>query len=105
MIRHGKFLSGSPGCCLAQPVGTLTISMVEPAFKAALMTAASLAPLCDTSPAAAGMAAIAMPPVTAGTDEEHGAAVGRHAELLVKGEVVRCYHPELSGGQWTSGAQ
>jgi hypothetical protein len=70
-----------------------------------LMSAACLAPLCNTSSEATGMAAIAMPPVTVGTDEEHGVAIGRHAELLVEGEVVRCCHPELSGGRWTSGAQ
>src|SRR5262249_20927987 len=101
MIRHGICLGGSLGRRLAQPVSALTISMIEPAFKAALMPAASLAPLCDTSPEAAGRAAVAMPPVTVGTDEEQGAAIWRRAELLVEGEVMGCRHPELSGGRWT----
>jgi hypothetical protein len=64
------------------PVGTLTISMIEPALKTTLMSAACLAPLCNTSSETTGMAAITMPPVTVGTDEEHGVAIGRHAELL-----------------------
>jgi hypothetical protein len=64
-----------------------------------LMPAACLAPLCSTSPEATEMTAIAMPSITVGTDEEHGAAIGRHAELLVEGEVVGCCHPELSGGR------
>src|SRR5262249_54966986 len=84
MIRRGMFLCGSHGR-LAQPVNALTVSMIEPAFKAALMTAASFASLCGTSPEATGMTAIAMPPVTMGTDEEHGAATGRRTELLVEG--------------------
>lgn len=79
--------------------------MIEPAFKAALMAAASLASLCGTSPEAIGVAAVAMPPVTMGTDEEHGAAIGRRAELLVEGKVVGCCHPKLSGGRWTSGTR
>jgi len=93
MIRHGMFLCGSSGCSLAQPVSALTVSMIEPAFKAALMPAASLASLCCTSPEATGMTAVAMSPVTMGTDEEHGAAIGRRAKLLVEGEVVGCRHP------------
>lgn len=64
MIRHANFSRGSPGFGLAQAVSALTISMIEPAFKAALMPAASLAPLCETSLEATGMAAVAMPPVT-----------------------------------------
>ena len=63
MIRHGIFLSCAPGCRLAQPVSALTVSMVESAFKAALMPAACFAPLCDTSPEATGMATVTMPPV------------------------------------------
>ena len=50
MIRHGMFLCGSPGFRLAQPVSALTVSMIEPAFKAALMPAAGLASLRKTSP-------------------------------------------------------
>ncbi len=73
--------------------------MVESAFKAALMPAAGFASLRRTSPEATGVAAIAMPPVTVGTDEEHGAAIGSHAELLVEGEVVRRCHPELGEGR------
>ena len=74
----------------------MTISMIEPAFKAALMPAAGLASLCCASPEATEVAAIAMPPVTMGTDEEHGAAIGRRAKLLVEGEVVCCRHPGLN---------
>jgi hypothetical protein len=95
MIRHEIFLCGSPGRRLAQSVSALTISMVESAFKAALMSAASFASLRRTSPEATGMAAIAMPPVTMRAEEEHGAAIGSRAELLVECEVVSCRHPEL----------
>ena len=105
MIRHASFFRGSPGRRLAQPVSVLTIPMIEPALKAALMPAAGLAPLCGTSPEATGMAAIAMPPVTMGTDEEHSAAIWRRAELLVEDEVVVRRHPGLGGGRWTSGAR
>ena len=101
MIRHGIFLSCSPGSGQAKSVSALTISMIELAFKAALMPAASLAPLCDTSAEATGMAAVAMPPVTVGTDEEHSAAIGRRTELLVEDEVVWGRHPGLGGGRWT----
>jgi hypothetical protein len=104
MIRHGNFHGCSPGRRLAQPVSALTIPMIEPALDAALMPAAGLAPLCGTSPEPTGMAAIAMPPVTMGTDKEPGAAIGRRAELLVEDEVVGCRHPGLDGGRWTSGA-
>jgi hypothetical protein len=69
--------------------------MIEPPLNAALMPAAGLAPLRVTSPEATGMAAIAMSPVTMGTDEEHGEAIGRRAELLVEDEVVGCRHPGL----------
>jgi hypothetical protein len=99
VIRHGIFLGGSLGRRLAKPVSALTISVIEPAFKAALMPAASLAPLCGTSPEATGMAAVAMPPVTVGTDEEHGAAIRSRAELLVESEVMGCRHPGLGGGR------
>jgi hypothetical protein len=105
MIRHGIFLSCSPGRCQAKSVSALTVSMIELAFKAALMPAASLAPLCDTGAEATGVAAVAMPPVTMGTDEEHSAAVGRRTELLVEDEVVGGRHPGLGGGRWTSGAR
>jgi hypothetical protein len=105
MIRHAIFSRGSSDRSLAQSVSALTISMIEPAFAAALMPTACLASLCDTSSEATGMAAIAMPPVTMGTDEEHGAAIRRRAELLVEVEVVRCCHPGLDGDRWTEGAQ
>jgi hypothetical protein len=95
MIRHKIFLSGSSGRRLAQPVSALTISMVESAFKAALMPAAGFASLRRTSPEATGMATIAMPPVTMRADEEHGATIRSRAELLVEGEVVSRRHPEL----------
>jgi hypothetical protein len=97
MIRHEIFLCGPLGRRLAQSISALTVSMIEPAFKTALMPAAGLAQLCCTSPEATGMTAIAMPPVTMRADEEHGAAIGRRAELLVEGEVVGCRHPKLSG--------
>ena len=99
MIRHEIFLSGSSGRRLAQPVSALTISMVEPAFRAALMPAAGFASLRHTSPEATGMATIAMSPVTLGTDEEHGAAIGSCAELLMEVEVVGCCHPGLGQGR------
>lgn len=95
MIRHGNFHDCSSGRRLTQPVSALTVSMIELAFKAALMPAAGLASLRGTSPEATVMAAIAMPAVTMGTEEEHGAAFGRRAELLEEGEVVNCRHPEL----------
>ncbi len=95
MIRHEIFLCGSSGRRLAQPVRALAISMVEPAFNAALMPAAGFASLRRTSLEATGMAAIAMPPVTMRADEEPGAAIWSRAELLVEGEVVSCRHPEL----------
>jgi hypothetical protein len=101
MIRHGKFHGCSPGRGLTQPVSALTIPMIEPALNAALMPAAGLALLRGTSPEATGMAAIAMPPVTMGTDEEPGAAIRRRAELLVESEVVGCRHPGLDGGRST----
>jgi hypothetical protein len=101
MIRHAIFFRGSPDCCLAQSVGALAISMIEPAFTAALMTAACLAPLRDTSPETTGVAAVAMPPVAMGADEEHGAAIGGRAELLVEGEVMNCRHPGPDRGRWT----
>jgi len=40
-----------------------------------------------------------------GADEEHGAAIGRRAKLLVEDEVVVCRHPGLGWGRWTSGTQ
>ncbi len=95
MIRHEIFLCGWSGHRLAQPVSALTISMVESAFKAALMPTAGFASLRRTSPEATGMAAIAMPSVTMRADEEPGVTIGSRAELLVEGEVVRCRHPEL----------
>jgi hypothetical protein len=93
MIRHGKFYGRSPGRRLAQSVSALAISMIEPALNAALMPAAGRAPLCSTNPEATGVAAIAMPPVTMGTDEEPGAAIGRRAELLVEDEIAGYRHP------------
>src|SRR5262249_25121992 len=44
-IRHAIFLCCSPGRRLTQSVSALAISMIEPAFKAALMPAAGLASL------------------------------------------------------------
>jgi hypothetical protein len=40
-----------------------------------------------------------------GADEEHGATIGRRAELQVEDEVVVRRHPGLSGRLWTSGTQ
>lgn len=105
MIRHAIVDRRLPGRRLAQSISALTISMIESAFKAELMPAAGLALLCGTSSEATGMAAIAMSPVTMGTDEEHGAAIGRRAELLVEDEVVVRRHPGLGEGCWTSGAR
>src|SRR5262245_4935174 len=70
MIRHGNFHGCSSGRRLTQPVSALTVLMTELAFKAALMPAAGLASLRGTSPEATVMAAIAMPAVTMGTEEE-----------------------------------
>ena len=75
--------------------------MIEPAFNAPLMSLASLASLLEARSEATGVAAIAMPPVTMGADEEHGAAIGRRAKLLVEDEVVVRRHPGLGGGRWT----
>jgi hypothetical protein len=97
LIRHAIFLDSSPGRRLAQSISALAISMIEPAFNAALMSAASLASLRETRPEAAGVAAITMPPVTMGTDEEHGATIGHRAKLLVEDEVVGCRHPDWAG--------
>ena len=105
MIRHGNFHGCSPGRRLAQPVSALTIPMIEPALKAALMPAPSCASLIEARLEAAGRAAIAMPTVTMGTDEEHSAAIWRRAELLVEDEIVMRRHPGLGGGRWTSGAR
>jgi hypothetical protein len=101
MIRHAIFQRCSPGRRLAQSVSALTISMIEPAFNAVLMPAAGLASLRETRPEATGVAAIAMPPVTTGTDEEHGATIGRRAELLVEDKVMYRCHPGLGWGRWT----
>jgi hypothetical protein len=79
--------------------------MIKPAFNAPLMSLASRASLLEARAEATGVAAIAMPPVTMGADEEHGTAIGRRAELLVEDEVVVRRHPGLGGGLWTSGAQ
>ena len=79
--------------------------MIKPAFNAPLMSLASRASLLEARAEATGVAAIAMPPVTMGADEEHGAAIGRRAELLMEDEVVVRRHPGLGGSLWTSGAQ
>jgi hypothetical protein len=62
-----------------------------------MMSFASLASLLEARPEATGVAVIAMLPVAMGTDEEHGAAIGCRAELLVEGEVVMRRHPGLDG--------
>jgi hypothetical protein len=47
MIRHAIFQRCSPGRRLAQSVSALTISMIEPAFNALLMSLASRASLLE----------------------------------------------------------
>lgn len=69
MIRH-------LGALLASlPVVALAVAMIQPSFRAALMTLIGAPPLLSSRPCAAGLAAIAMSTVAVRTQEEGRQAV------------------------------
>lgn len=69
MIRHVGTLFAS------LPVAALAVAMIQPSFRAALMTLIGPPPLLSSRPCAAGLAAIAMPTVAVRTQEEGRQAV------------------------------
>ena len=69
MIRHGGALFAS------LPVVALAVAMIQPSFRAALMTLIGPPPLLSPRPFAAGLAAIAMPTVAVRAQEEGRQAV------------------------------
>ena len=75
MIRHA-----SPPAALA--VLSLAVPVIEPPFRTLLVAAVGAAPLTKSGLLAAGDAAIALSAITAGAEEERGAAVGVQAKPL-----------------------
>jgi len=86
LIRHA---SG----CVTLPVHPLAITMVLPAFRTALVTAVSCPTLLPAGVDAAGLAAIALPPIAAGTDPEHRMASLTAAHPLPKNHFFQNRHP------------
>ncbi|MDX1984735.1 MAG: hypothetical protein SFV51_30965 [Bryobacteraceae bacterium] len=70
MIRHVRRRG-----LAALPVLALAVTMIEPAFLAPLMATVGTAPLAATITLTAGCAAITVPAVAVGADEEDGLAI------------------------------
>jgi hypothetical protein len=73
MIRHAGSLA---------PVLALTVAVIEPTFRALLVAPVGAPPLLSAGLFAAGGAAIAMPTVAVGADEEYGVTLLAEAGSL-----------------------
>ena len=94
MIRHGARAS-----LLAQPILSLPVAMIEPPFFTALMPPVRASKLAPPRLLAALRAAIAMPAVTVGADEEDGMAMLAAAGSLQETSIVmgqHCRHRRLA---------
>jgi hypothetical protein len=89
MIRHancGRELRGSD---LAAAISSLAVAMVEASFRTLLMPATSRAQLRDAGSKATVRAAIALPPVAVGADQEEDATMFSLTESLTERPIRR----------------
>jgi hypothetical protein len=84
MIRHANCGWEFRGRGLAAAIISLPIAMVEASFRTLLMPAASRAQLLDAGLKATGEAAIALPSVAVGADQEESATIRGLAESLTE---------------------
>jgi hypothetical protein len=75
MISHVFFCGVQRRFGLALPVGPLTITMVESAFEALLMSSDGVTPLLNPTTLTTYQAAVSLSSVTVGTDEEESVAI------------------------------
>ena len=85
MIRHAR-----PR--LATPIFPLPVAMVQPSFRAPLVTAVGAASLLEPGLGTARRAAIALPAITVLTDPEHRVASTAGANPLPENHVARNGH-------------
>jgi hypothetical protein len=90
MIRHAFCSRGSRDGCLAHPVRTLTIAMVEAPFGRLLMPAACRALLLETGSLAAILAAITLTPIAVRADEEEDSTIRSLTKSLPENRFWRC---------------
>jgi len=84
MIRHAAAFVALPLTVLPLPV-----AMIEPTFRAALMTLVGASPLLSSSSPTARWAAIAMPTVAVRTQEKRRQAVWAQTDPLHQDRFVR----------------
>lgn len=94
MIRHGGALF------TPLPVVALAVAMIQPSFRAALMTLIGPPPLLSSRPFAAGLAAIAMPTVAVRTQKEGRQAVRAETGPLHQYRFMR-RHACPQATRWT----
>lgn len=94
MIRH----AGASVALL--PVVALTVAMIQPSFRAALMTLIGPPPLLSPRPFAAGSAAIAMPTVAVRAQKEGCPAVRAETGPLHQYRFMR-RHAYPQAARWT----
>ena len=70
----------------------LAVPMIEASFQTPLVPAIGTAPLPQPGLIAAGQAAIALPAITVGTEEENGAASTAQANPLPQNHFARRRH-------------
>lgn len=84
MIRHARAFPALP-----LPVLALAVAMIEPPFRAALMTLIGAPPLLASRPSAAYITAIAVPTVAVRANEEGRQAVRAKTSPLQQYRFVR----------------
>jgi len=75
MLRHAFFCQRSSDCRFAQPVGALAVAMIQSAFGAVLVSAASNSLLLKPRALPTDYAAVTLSPITVRTDEEEDSAI------------------------------
>src|SRR5262249_60245634 len=98
MIRHANCGDDRGGSGLATAIISLAIGMVETSFRTLLVPAAGCTQLLSAGLKAAVQAAIALPPVRVGGDQEESAAAGGFADWL-REEALRVLRDQDAGGR------
>jgi hypothetical protein len=75
MLRHAFFCQRSIPCRFAQPVSAFAVAMIQSAFGAVLVSAASNSLLLNPRALPTDHAAVTLSPITVRTDEEEDSAI------------------------------
>ncbi len=75
MLRHAFFNQCSSHFRFAQPVGAFAVAMIQPAFGAVLVSAASNSLLLNPRALPTDHAAVTLSPITVRTDEEEDSTI------------------------------